>query len=412
MKKGIVCLLLMGALFVCGCAKEPAAPVETQAPTAQPKVQTNVAQPLTWEDVSAIPVAEDSMTEEQLRQICLDFMRMQLTVCYTPNDARSFKNGSQEKWLSYGTVYAGLPYVSNCKGNIYKLMEFYDSDNGMLDISREDIFTIIGNQCSSSTFWAWNRVANSALHRDTLSATRYNGCIPVGTYTYDETMETFADMHTKQICNQNGETVMFESYAQLKPADGLVTYTGSGHVLMVSGTPNVVYGADGKIDGFQSTLTYMDQAADWSVGTQPDGSVCELQGGVDVEISFQTLFRVGYIPFTFAELNKADPVEKAEVTYSHSGETITLKEMDVSQLTANYAISHVRLTITDDRGETAYQTILLPDKKGYAIMEQTLSVAAIRKELLSYVDGTHTVSLTAILGTGEQFLLFEGLLKP
>ena len=135
MRKQVACLLLIGLLFLFGCGKEPAAPVETQAPTTQPKVQTNVAQPLTWEDVSAIPVAEDSMTEEQLRQICLDFMRMQLTVCYTPNDARSFKNGSQEKWLSYGTVYAGLPYVSNCKGNIYKLMEFYDSDNGMLDIS-------------------------------------------------------------------------------------------------------------------------------------------------------------------------------------------------------------------------------------------------------------------------------------
>lgn len=412
MRKQVACLLLIGLLFLFGCGKEPAAPTETQLPTTQPKVQTNVAQPLTWEEIGSIPIAEDSMTEEQLRQICLDFMRMQLTVCYTPNDARSFQNGSEEKWLSYGSVYAGLPYVSNCKGNLYKLMEFYDSDNGMLDVSREDIFTIIGNQCSSSTFWAWSRVSNSALHRDTLSATRCNGCIPVGPYTYDETMETFGDVHTDQICNQNGEQVMFESYAQVKPADGLVSFTGSGHVLMVSGTPNVVYGADGKIDGIQSTVTYMDQAADWSAGTQPDGSSCELQGGVDVPISFQTLFRAGYIPFTFGELNKADPVEKAEVTYSHTGETATLNEIDVSQLTANYAISHVRLTITDYRGETAYQTILLPDKKGYAVMEQTLSLKAVWKEVLPFADGTHTATLTAILGTGEEFLLFEGLLKP
>ena len=408
MKKLTACLLLMGMLFLCSCTKELAAPVETQMPTTQPKVQTNVAQPLTWEEIDSIPVANDSMTEEQLRQICLDFMRMQLTVCYTPNDARAFQNGSEEKWFNYGTVYAGLPYVSNCKGNLYQLMEFYDSDNGMLDVSREDIFKIIGNQCSSSTFWAWSRVANSALHRDTLTATRHNGCIPVGTYTYDETMVNFADMHTDQICNKNGERVMFESYAQVKPADGLVAFTGSGHVLMVSGTPNVVYGADGKIDGFQSTVTYMDQAADWSVGTQPDGSVCELQGGVDVEISFQTLFRVGYIPFTFGELNKADPVEKAEVTYSHQGETVSLAQLANSVVKSNYSISHVTLWVENDA--EVFKTIVYHSSGGYAIMELPVDISKDRKELMELADGTHSITVQATVSTGQRFTLFQGML--
>jgi hypothetical protein len=37
------------------------------------------------------------------------------------------------------------------------------------------------------------------------------------------------------------------------------------------------------------------------------------------------LFSSAYIPYTFGDLIGTDPIEETEVTFSHSGETITEK---------------------------------------------------------------------------------------
>lgn len=409
MKKFIAISMLIGLLLsLAACAANKPAVPETTAPTAPPKVKTNVAQPLTMADIQSIPVANDSMTEEQLRQICLDYMRLQLTFCFTPNNGILFQNGSTEKPLNYGDVYAGLPYISNCKGNLYKLMEYYDSDNGMLDVSDEKTISIIGNQCSSATYWAWARVANTAIHRDTLTSTKANGCLPVGPYTYDENIKKFDTTPTTHICSQNGEQTMFQSYALLKPADGVVSFTTSGHVRMVSSVPNIVYTESGTIDGVQSTLTYMDQAAAWSVGTQPDGSKCEIQGGVDMVITFQELYNTGYLPFTFAELNKENPVEPCTVSYSYTGDTIRLIQIHESIVIANYPISHVRLAIADADGNACYKVLLYVN--GAFASTQQLYLTNYWQELEPFVDGTHTVTLDAFISNGESFPLFSGTL--
>ena len=48
------------------------------------EVEKAVLSPLSWADIDAIPVASADMTEEQLRQIVLDFFRLQLTFQWTP----------------------------------------------------------------------------------------------------------------------------------------------------------------------------------------------------------------------------------------------------------------------------------------------------------------------------------------
>ena len=70
MKRVICMILLLGMVFsLTACAKtedpasaEPAAPAKKLVP-----------KPMTWEDIDAIPIATADMTEEQLRQICVDF---------------------------------------------------------------------------------------------------------------------------------------------------------------------------------------------------------------------------------------------------------------------------------------------------------------------------------------------------
>jgi predicted small lipoprotein YifL len=335
----ILALALMLSLAACaGGGNEETTPAT--------KAKTNVAEPLTWDDVNAIPLADDSMNEEQLRQICLDYMRMMLTFTWTPSQEVTYNNGSSDKTLYAGSVYGGLPYTPACNGNIYTLMEFYDSDNGMLDLSG-GVSTIqkISNQCSSSTYWAWNRVCNSIWYTSTSAALQSNGYLRVGPYTYDDAATEFGkENSTNQICLTNGPEVMFESYALAKPADGIVQNAGDGHFRMVVSV-DVVRDAGGNIDGVASTITYMDQIRSWTPATQSNGVPYEIEGGVDVKISFFDLFNSGYIPVTFAELNKQDPVEKSDTTFSHTGDSISLTQLVTANVESNYYVSDISAQI-------------------------------------------------------------------
>ena len=116
-------------LFVCACGANEQTPSQTTEPTTA-KIQTDVAEPLTWEKILAIPVATDDMSEQELRQICLDALRLQLTFGWTPNVETYYHNSMYEKTFYPGKVYGGIPYNSRCFGNIYKWMYFYDEENG------------------------------------------------------------------------------------------------------------------------------------------------------------------------------------------------------------------------------------------------------------------------------------------
>ena len=54
-------------------------------PTSAPDPSALVKDPLTWEDIEAIPVAKASMTSDELRQICADFFRLMQTFRWTPS---------------------------------------------------------------------------------------------------------------------------------------------------------------------------------------------------------------------------------------------------------------------------------------------------------------------------------------
>ena len=105
----ILCLCMFVSL--CACGGNTAEPVETTKPAA-PKEKTNVAEPLTWEKINAIPIANDSMTEEQLRQICIDTFRLQLTFGWTPSESTDYNSGMSDKTFYKGQVYGGPPYQS------------------------------------------------------------------------------------------------------------------------------------------------------------------------------------------------------------------------------------------------------------------------------------------------------------
>ena len=155
---------------------------------------------------------------------------------------------------------------------------------------------------------------------------------------------------TPTITHENGEQVMYQCYALLKPASGLVTYPKGtyGHTRMSVETPNVVYKDDGTIDGEKSTVRLSDQTPATRSVTDENGAVTGI-GNVDTPFTFRALYDAGYLTFEIPELVGQAPIEEAEVT-------LVLPNNDPARffdgkITANYAISRVDAFLIGENGE-------------------------------------------------------------
>ena len=409
MKK--VCCLIMLLCLLAGCGPK----TQTGEPAAQKVVSTAV----TWEKINSLPIASSDMTQAQLRQLCVDFFRMQLSFQWTPKEDFSFHINSFDLDPAYtaGTVYAGSPYISpSIAGNLYRVMDFYDPETGVLDnttMPYQQFAEILANDCVSGPFWGWARVVNSMIRYNNYYMNQVHGCIPIGTYHYEGVIAWGEDHTTKMVCNENGREVMYESYACLKPADGIYTQTGTAkksHLRMICEEPVVVYAQDGTVDGSKSYVRYIDQGTYYEQ-QQLDNTVVLIPGGLDVKVSFKKLYDQGYLPFTFAELIGKDPVEPAEITTERMNlEEFSLKELARGMIGCNYAISHCTLELRDAKGNLTYQKTAYADKIDARSMYAGLTVDKAEIEKLLQT-GPQTALLTCRIGTGQLMTIYDGPLK-
>lgn len=117
--------------------------------------------------------------------------------------------------------------------------------------------------CAYGAQQAWNRVSNS--HNlggmDSYKLGQPNIAL-VGPYTYAPHNYSFMPGDgTPRIIADNGAQVMCESYAAMKPADGLYS-SSAWHVMMCSATPVVVRFPDGTIDAESSYMLVCEQRAE------------------------------------------------------------------------------------------------------------------------------------------------------
>ncbi len=422
MKRLILCLVIL-CVTVCGCTAPPAA--QDPAPTPDYSGYERADDPLTPEKIAAIPIANDTMTAQQLRQICLDYMKLSVSCQWVADGTYCIEEKDKdnvEKNFTEGKLYGGIPYINMASGNLYRFMEYYDSETGILDssglLAAPDLFA---TACSGTAGWAWERVVNSAEISWTHSVNVKHGFIPVGPYKYDFDMDVLWEWgedgkkiyyyDTKKICKQNGEQTMYESYAQTHLAD---CYSRTGHVAMAASEPVVVRDENGNIDGDKSYIDIAEQGqytkAKFHIRHTSDGTEYRIRGNDGRPFTFRSLYEAGYLVHTFEEFLGTDPVEEGQVTIGHSGDTATANDLGKGDIVANYPISDIFTTVYDKNGDVVYEHV----ERTTVHYQKSVSAKEFipTSELMKYqLDGKHRVVITAQLSTGGIVTVYDGTLK-
>ncbi len=428
MKRILALLLALCSLLLASCSQgleatteeqETKEIAETKKEESEEKEEefiptATLTDKLSWEKINAFPKANENMTPEEARELCVSFFRFCQSFAWTPDQNFSFQRNAKGAItdLKKGTVYGGLPYGGVSTGTIYRLMEVYNTETGVVKMKEacpggETLY--FANQCSLGAYQAWGRVINSPVYTWTQVMVEKRGFIPVGPYTYDKSISAYSENYqTTQICQENGEQVMYRSYAAMQPADGLVYYTTAGHVIMCSGKPNVVYNADGTINGEKSTFTKIDQGQAFRETTQSDGSKITVQGGIDRTQTFANAYKSGYLPFTFKEFLGTDPIETATASINLEGDTITPEVLRTAVISSNYSIADVYVTVFNAAGEEVWQKPIRVT--GVYEREKEIGSAIMGSALKPYLDGTHKVKVDVQLYSGDRIALYEGTL--
>ena len=368
---------------------------------------------LTWERINAMPKKHANMTVQEMREICVAFMRFSKTALWTPNSEINFiKNaGGTEDKMTPGLIYAGVPYISSATGNVYRMMDWIDEETGVLDLESAMQYPILfGNQCSGCTYWGgWGRVINSTTQVWTGAMTQANGFLRVGPYTYRDGLANYSGEYTtKMICEENGLDVMCRSYARMHLADGFVNFFTGGHVLMASSEPHVEY-AEGKIDPENSYILISEQGQTWHELTNEAGDVYQMKNSVDRKMTFQQLFKQSYIPFTYAEFVGLKDVEETKYGIDLTGDSVTAEQLFGATVSANYGISDIYVSLKDAAGKEVYLLTVRADVSGVRKLTVTQEGPTARaKGNYAALSGAYAVEVRAQLSTGERPVVYSG----
>ena len=423
--------------------------LKPQKVTVQADTLINVKpinQKLSWDAINSFPIKRKDMTVEELRQAVLDFMFFNKTYLWTPDQTVNYiKNthGTADV-MSQGTIYGGLPYVGVATGNPYRMMDYIVPETGLLDMEKaipalayKDSVTMadlkyFGSQCSISVYWGWGRVMNSAKYTWTSSAVPNNNFIYLGNIKTPEDLTGWSlAYNTVACCAENGEQTMYEGYAELQKADGLVQWTTAGHLVMAYTDAVVVRKADGTIDGDNSYVYLIDQAQKWMSMTNDAGDTFQYKNNVGIKTTFKSLFKSSYMPFTFAEFTGDVKIEDTTVDFVKSETKLisgTIRESDrkyvattttktlawsdifSSRVRSNYGIVDVYVTLYTDSGEQFYRHAVRTGTAGNKNLAMAESgVETTIWKLASVVKNrTYAGTIEVQLATGERVVIFDG----
>lgn len=433
--KKIISLLLLLALFLplCSCASSLDSPPDhRETAQASPRDTAEaseketlpetydypkISEPVTWEKIDAIPIANERMTEAELRQICLDFFRLSLTFQWTPAENYTYSVNGKKVTLEKGSFLAGVPYVAeNAGGSLYSFLRYYDPETGLLDLKNTKaagILPALGTHCSSGAFWGWARVVNSIpTNYATVMYHHEQGFLRVGPYQYFTPGDRWdrEDNSTKKCCTANGQDVMFRSYAAIEPADGLLLVIPGGMHVRMAVSVNVVKNEDGTINGDKSYVTYLDQGSSWDEKDLGEEGSVSFQGGVDEKESFSKLYKTGYVPFTFGEFLGTDPVEAPTATLSLEGSEVPWESFKSAKIHSNYFLGEGRITVYNGEGDVIYSESASAGST-FCLKSMRIDRLFMKPDAQKTIKNAARVVVEAYLATGETITVFDGKVR-
>lgn len=349
-------LIFLALILLVGCSTQP-----TEQITDQP-------------DATEAPTVPEQTIDPILsrrRDIAESYMRQMLSVLWSPEEdilyttankvAPEDADPGKQFLLQADRVYRGVPYsfagstlaaftdYAQPEGDIYKISGLsWKALNGNSKSAR------IGNDGSSALALAWCQVGNSVKIMSTSNMTMDYGFLPVGQYaTTAKKLE-----ETDRYCAANGQQLMFESYAQLLKADGLVKSTSSGGHAMMAVSVSTVYNDDGTINGQESTVTILEQSKEHflkEVHSYDEALGQEIYhiGGIDEVFSFEWLYTQGYLPITCKELTETTEPRQANVGDSEKDPKI--ETALAGFVDCNHHIDTVTVTILDENGQVVQE---------------------------------------------------------
>ncbi|MBR3837525.1 MAG: hypothetical protein IKJ74_05185 [Clostridia bacterium] len=387
-------------------------PDEPEVPTEE-IVYAKPDQPLSWDRINAIPIANSSMSSEQLRQICVDFMQLSITFQWVASHNLKYTDphGAPPVYKA-GGLYGGIPYVSQASGNPYRWLLYYDSETGIMDMSSFlNNLRLFGTACSGTASWGWSRAINSSGLGFTGDLNAKNGCIPLGPYVYDHNTVRWGEDGFKDcqdVALDNGEQVMYESYAKVLTADCLVS---NGHVTMANSPAVVVRNADGTINGEESYIMQCEQGlfnlTDAYKRTTADGTEYRIQANPNFKTTFAQLRQKGYLPHTFAEFLGTDPVEAGNAYLEGVEGTLVAQNLTNINLIANYNISDIFTTIRDAEGNAVYEQTFHAVGH-YGRKQKGSKFLAVGEVMKVAAEPGRTIEIRVQLGNGELVTAFQG----
>lgn len=386
----------------------------------------------TWYDeFMALPIANENMTEQELRQLCVDAFRLNMSIPWTPNQEIKYTYELLDKYsdvrLPLGMAYSGLCYATGIQdatcGSAWKMLPYYDVETGVLDVEAVGdvsvLLNLISSACSFGAQQGWNRVSNSHGLSTMASYTKdKSNIVPVGTYTYEPFTYNY-NFGTRTASNEiiaaNGDKVIYESYAQMKMADGVYS-SSAWHVMMCAQDPVVVRLPDGSVNPFESYVYVHEQAGARPEEQQPNGKTLRPLGTIDKKYTFDKLLSSGYIPFTLKELIGEDPIEPgkawvgSQTTPLENGADLSANSLSNQKLFTNYNLCNVKVEVKAPDG-----TVLVSYYPHFMTNPQTVSTSLMgylfTDRVQPYANGKNTIHIYAQLSNGELVEAFNTVLK-
>ena len=404
MKKLISAMLILGlSMSLWGCKQQPQQTEITENTESSVYLYTDyrVAQPLAYPDYTF----SQTPSTDELRQMAVKAMADMLGVQWCVDRFFSYNKTSTGSGKDYNFIpentYGGMPYT-NADGSIVQWFEFYDPTTGYLVIEgdTQQMNDYVGNTCAGCVCAAWQTVCNSISgYFSTTDMVPMYGFIPVGGYVSPNGISSFSQYPTDKILEDNGKDVMFACYAQVLPADGLVS-TPDVHAIMAIEASNVVYKADGSIDPDNSYITIQDQrngqgAGFYNVELEDRTMFCS--GRLRHQFTFNELWNLGYIPVTAAEFLGTKEYEAPQVSFE--GDASSEKSVSQGYIVSNYPICVAKMVLVDEEGnETLVERVLL-DKRDLA------TGVSLRFPLSQFLTSTDSQQFKELLEEGKTYKL-------